>query len=67
MHPYLTFFVDCCFGRIKIFVVLLDGALAKVIVNAQERLIYCANSVLANEVLRFNSTPEDLDYPVVSL
>jgi len=40
-------------------------ALAKVIVDAQERLIYCANSVLAKEVLRFTSSPEDLDYPDV--
>jgi len=40
-------------------------ALAKVIVDAQERLIYCANAVLAKEVLRFTSSPEDLDYPDV--
>lgn len=38
-------------------------SLGKVIVDAQERLIFCANGVLGKEVVRFKATPEDLDYP----
>jgi conserved oligomeric Golgi complex subunit 3 len=38
-------------------------SLGRVIVDAQERLIFCANSVLGKEVSRFKATPEDLDYP----
>ena len=35
----------------------------RVIVDAQERLIFCANGVLSKEVVRFQTTPADLDYP----
>lgn len=38
-------------------------SLGRVIVDAQERLIFCANSVLGKEVTRFKATPADLDYP----
>jgi len=38
-------------------------SIGRVIVDAQERLIFCANSVLGKEVLRFKATPADLDYP----
>lgn len=38
-------------------------SLGKVIVDAQERLIFCANGVLGKEVVRFKTTPDDLDYP----
>jgi hypothetical protein len=38
-------------------------SLGKVIVDAQERLIFCANGVLGKEVVRFKATPADLDYP----
>lgn len=38
-------------------------SLGRVIVDAQERLIFCANGVLGKEVVRFKATPADLDYP----
>ena len=38
-------------------------AVSSVIEDAQERLIFCANSALAKEVIRFKATPADLDYP----
>jgi len=38
-------------------------AIAYVIEDAQERLIFCANSSLQKEVIRFRPTPADLDYP----
>jgi conserved oligomeric Golgi complex subunit 3 len=38
-------------------------AISTVIEDAQERLIFCANSALSKEVVRFRSTPDDLDYP----
>lgn len=38
-------------------------SLGRVIVDAQERLIFCANGVLGKEVIRFKATPVDLDYP----
>jgi len=38
-------------------------SLGRVIVDAQERLIFCANDVLSKEVVRFKATPADLDYP----
>ena len=38
-------------------------SLGRVIVDAQERLIFCANDVLSKEVARFKATPADLDYP----
>jgi len=38
-------------------------SIGRVIVDAQERLIFCANSVLGKDVFRFKSTPMDLDYP----
>ena len=34
--------------------------LSKMIVDAQEHIIYCANSVLANKVLRFTASSDDL-------
>lgn len=37
--------------------------LGKVIVDSQERLIFCANSTLGKDVLRFKAVPKDLDYP----
>ena len=38
-------------------------SIGRVIVDAQERLIFCTNSVLSKEVIRFRATPMDLDYP----
>jgi len=38
-------------------------SLGKVIVDTQERLIFCANTTLNKEVVRFKATPADLDYP----
>jgi hypothetical protein len=38
-------------------------SLGRVIVDAQERLIFCANDVLSKEVVRFKATSADLDYP----
>jgi conserved oligomeric Golgi complex subunit 3 len=38
-------------------------AIASVIQDAQERLIFCAHSALSKEVLRYKPTPADLDYP----
>ena len=38
-------------------------AISSVIRDAQERLIFCANSTLTKEVVRFKPTPSDLDYP----
>ena len=38
-------------------------SIATVIEDAQERLIFCANSALQKEVVRFRPTPADLDYP----
>jgi len=38
-------------------------SLGRVIVDAQERLIFCANGVLSKDVVRFKATPADLDYP----
>ena len=38
-------------------------AISAVIVDAQERLIFCANAALSKEVVRFKATPIDLDYP----
>lgn len=38
-------------------------AISSVIEDAQERLIFCANSALTKEVIRFKATPADLDYP----
>ncbi len=38
-------------------------SLGRVIVDAQERLIFCANALLNKEVVRFKATPSDLDYP----
>jgi conserved oligomeric Golgi complex subunit 3 len=38
-------------------------AISSVIEDAQERLIFCANSALSKEVIRFKATPADLDYP----
>lgn len=38
-------------------------AISAVIVDAQERLIFCANTALTKEVVRFKATPADLDYP----
>lgn len=38
-------------------------SLDHVIVDAQERLIFCANSVLGREVSRFKPALADLDYP----
>jgi len=38
-------------------------AISGVIQDAQERLIFCANSSLNKEVIKFKATPEDLDYP----
>ena len=38
-------------------------AISGVIQDAQERLIFCANSSLSREVVKFKATPEDLDYP----
>jgi hypothetical protein len=38
-------------------------AISSVIKDAQERLIFCANSILQKEVIRFKARPSDLDYP----
>jgi hypothetical protein len=38
-------------------------SIGRVIVDAQERLIFCANSALGKEVIRFKATPMDLNYP----
>lgn len=38
-------------------------SLGRVIVDAQERLIFCANGMLSKEVVRYKATPMDLDYP----
>jgi hypothetical protein len=38
-------------------------SIATVIEDAQERLIFCANSALQKEVIRFRASPADLDYP----
>lgn len=38
-------------------------SISRVIVDAQERLIFCTNAVLSKEVIRFKATPSDLDYP----
>ena len=38
-------------------------AISSVIEDAQERLIFCANSALTKEVIRFKASPADLDYP----
>ena len=38
-------------------------SLGRVIVDAQERLIFCANGMLSKDVVRFKATPADLDYP----
>mmetsp|Transcript_8701 Transcript_8701/g.16419 ORF Transcript_8701/g.16419 Transcript_8701/m.16419 type:complete len:977 (+) Transcript_8701:112-3042(+) len=38
-------------------------SLGRVIVDAQERLIFCANGMLSTEVVRYKATPMDLDYP----
>mmetsp|Transcript_15398 Transcript_15398/g.22442 ORF Transcript_15398/g.22442 Transcript_15398/m.22442 type:complete len:1032 (-) Transcript_15398:71-3166(-) len=38
-------------------------SLGRVIFDAQERLIFCANTALNKEVVRFRATPIDLDYP----
>jgi conserved oligomeric Golgi complex subunit 3 len=38
-------------------------AISSVIQDAQERLIFCANSTLTKEVVRFKATPADLNYP----
>lgn len=38
-------------------------AISAVIVDSQERLIFCANTALTKEVVRFKATPADLDYP----
>jgi hypothetical protein len=38
-------------------------SIGRVIIDAQERLIFCTNTVLSKEVMRFKATPADLDYP----
>jgi hypothetical protein len=38
-------------------------AISSVIEDAQERLIFCATNSLTKEVIRFKSSPKDLDYP----
>lgn len=38
-------------------------AISSVIEDAQERLIFCANTTLNKEVVRFKATPKDLNYP----
>jgi conserved oligomeric Golgi complex subunit 3 len=38
-------------------------AMTSVIQDAQERLIFCANSTLTKEVVKFQATPADLNYP----
>jgi conserved oligomeric Golgi complex subunit 3 len=38
-------------------------SLAQVMQDAQERVIFCANTTLRREVLRWKASPSDLDYP----
>lgn len=38
-------------------------AISSVIQDAQERLIFCANSTLTKDVVKFKPTPADLNYP----
>jgi hypothetical protein len=38
-------------------------AMAHLMEDAQERVIFCANSTLHKKVIRFKATPKDLDYP----
>mmetsp|Transcript_1833 Transcript_1833/g.2706 ORF Transcript_1833/g.2706 Transcript_1833/m.2706 type:complete len:848 (+) Transcript_1833:73-2616(+) len=38
-------------------------SISSVIEDAQERLIFCANTSLQKEVIRFRASAEDLDYP----
>jgi conserved oligomeric Golgi complex subunit 3 len=38
-------------------------AITSVIQDSQERLIFCANSTLQKEVIKFQATPSDLNYP----
>jgi conserved oligomeric Golgi complex subunit 3 len=38
-------------------------AIASVIQDAQERIIFCASSTLTKEVVKFKATPADLNYP----
>ena len=38
-------------------------AIANVIADAQERLIFCATTSLTKKVVRFKPSPQDLDYP----
>jgi conserved oligomeric Golgi complex subunit 3 len=38
-------------------------AMTTVIQDAQERLIFCANSTLTKDVVKFQATPADLNYP----
>ena len=38
-------------------------AISTVIEDAQERLIFCTNTALNKEVIRFRAQPSDLDYP----
>jgi hypothetical protein len=38
-------------------------AISSVIEDAQERLIFSANTYLTKEVVRFKATPADLNYP----
>ena len=38
-------------------------AMARLTEDAQERVIFCAHSMLQKQVIRFKATPKDLDYP----
>lgn len=38
-------------------------AITTVVQDAQERLIFCANSTLQKEVVKYQATPSDLNYP----
>uniref|UniRef100_A0A7S3LH73 Conserved oligomeric Golgi complex subunit 3 C-terminal domain-containing protein n=1 Tax=Amphora coffeiformis TaxID=265554 RepID=A0A7S3LH73_9STRA len=38
-------------------------AMAHLMEDAQERVIFCAHSTLQKQVIRFKATPKDLDYP----
>ena len=38
-------------------------AISSVIQDAQERLIFCANSTLTKDVVKYKAKPADLDYP----
>lgn len=38
-------------------------SMAQVMEDAQERVIFCANTTLRQQVLRFKASPADLDYP----